>query len=98
MVVMFLTSVLIIAVTIAAVTGGAGFLGSHLCTYLVERGDEVLCLDNYFTGDKDNIGHLRQKPNFEVIRHDIVESILLEVPSLFPLRHSACVLHTVCIV
>jgi len=61
-----------------AVTGGAGFLGSHLCTYLVERGDEVLCLDNYFTGDKDNIFHLRGHPNFEVIRHDIVESILIE--------------------
>lgn len=61
------------------VTGGAGFLGSHLCDRLVERGHDVLCLDNFFTGSKENIGHLIPKQNFELVRHDLVEPILLEV-------------------
>ncbi|EFJ42919.1 hypothetical protein VOLCADRAFT_66420 [Volvox carteri f. nagariensis] len=69
------------------VTGGAGFVGSHLCDYLVERGDHVICLDNFFTGSKENIAHLLGKPNFEVIRHDVVEPILLEVDQVF---HCAC--------
>ena len=69
------------------VTGGAGFVGSHLCTYLVERGDHVICLDNFFTGSKDNIAHLLGKPNFELIRHDVVEKILLEVDQV---SHLAC--------
>ncbi|KXZ56661.1 hypothetical protein GPECTOR_1g596 [Gonium pectorale] len=69
------------------VTGGAGFVGSHLCDYLVERGDHVICLDNFFTGSKENIAHLLDKPNFEVIRHDVVEPILLEVDQIF---HCAC--------
>ncbi|MBW2616766.1 MAG: GDP-mannose 4,6-dehydratase, partial [Deltaproteobacteria bacterium] len=60
------------------VTGGAGFLGSHLCDRLVEEGHDVLCLDNLFTGAKRNISHLLEKPNFELIRHDLVEPILLE--------------------
>ena len=69
------------------VTGGAGFVGSHLCTFLVERGDHVICLDNFFTGSKDNIAHLIGRPNFELIRHDVVEKILLEVDQVY---HLAC--------
>lgn len=69
------------------VTGGAGFVGSHLCTFLVERGDHVICLDNFFTGRKANVAHLLDKPNFEMIRHDIVEPILLEVDQIY---HLAC--------
>ena len=53
------------------VTGGAGFIGSHLCERLVAAGDEVLCLDNFYTGTKENIRHLLLKPNFELVRHDI---------------------------
>ena len=53
------------------VTGGAGFLGSHLCDRLIERGDDVICVDNFFTGRKANIKHLIGHPNFELIRHDI---------------------------
>jgi len=69
------------------VTGGAGFVGSHLCEFLVKRGDHVICLDNFFTGSKDNIKHLLGEPNFELIRHDVVEPILLEVDQIF---HLAC--------
>lgn len=69
------------------VTGGSGFVGSHLCTALVERGDHVICLDNFFTGRKQNVAHLADKPNFEMIRHDIVEPILLEVDQIY---HLAC--------
>ncbi len=53
------------------VTGGAGFLGSHLCERLIERGEEVLCVDNFYTGDKDNVSHLLDHPHFGLIRHDI---------------------------
>lgn len=67
------------------VTGGAGFLGSHLCDRLIERGDEVICVDNFFTGRKQNIAHLLQHPRFELIRHDIVEPILLEVDQIYNL-------------
>lgn len=67
------------------VTGGAGFLGSHLCDRLVARGDEVICLDNFFTGKRRNIQHLQNAPNFEVIRHDIVHPIYLEVDRIFNL-------------
>lgn len=69
------------------VTGGAGFVGSHLCTTLVARGDFVICLDNFFTGSKDNVAHLLDSPNFELIRHDVVEKILLEVDQVY---HLAC--------
>jgi UDP-glucuronate decarboxylase len=69
------------------VTGGAGFLGSHLCERLLRDGHEVVCLDNYFSGRRANIAHLRANPNFEVIRHDTVEPILLEVDRIF---HLAC--------
>lgn len=67
------------------VTGGAGFLGSHLCDRLIERGDEVLCLDNFFTGRKANIRHLIGHPRFELIRHDIVDPIVLEAEQVYNL-------------
>ena len=67
------------------VTGGAGFLGSHLCDRLVESGADVLCLDNFLTGSRENIAHLLDKTNFELIRHDVVEPILLEVDQIYNL-------------
>ena len=69
------------------ITGGAGFLGSHLCERLIEEGNEVLCLDNFFTGSKSNIIHLLQNPRFEMIRHDIINPIYLEVEQIY---HLAC--------
>jgi len=75
------------------VTGGAGFLGSHLCERLVEQGNDVLCLDNFFTGTKDNISHLLGKPNFELIRHDLVEPIFLEVDEIYNLACPASPVH-----
>lgn len=69
------------------VTGGAGFLGSHLCERLIAEGHEVICLDNFFTGRRKNILHLMSSPNFEVIRHDVVQPILLEVDRIY---HLAC--------
>jgi UDP-glucuronate decarboxylase len=69
------------------VTGGAGFLGSHLCERLLKDGHEVICLDNFFSGRHANVAHLRNNLNFEIIRHDIVEPILLEVDRIF---HLAC--------
>jgi len=65
------------------VTGGTGFLGSHLCDRLLAGGAEVLCLDNFFTGAKHNVAHLLGNPSFELIRHDIVEPILLEVDQIY---------------
>ena len=53
------------------VTGGAGFLGSHLCERLLAQGDHVVCLDNFFTGTRANVAHLLQDPNFEILRHDV---------------------------
>lgn len=67
------------------VTGGAGFLGSHLCERLLKEGDEVICLDNFFTGTKDNIAHLADNPYFEVVRHDITQPIYLEVDEIYNL-------------
>lgn len=67
------------------VTGGAGFLGSHLCDLLIERGDEVICVDNLFTGRKDNIAHLRNHPRFEFIRHDIVHPLYVECDQVYNL-------------
>lgn len=75
------------------VTGGAGFVGSHLCEFLVNRGDHVICMDNFFTGSKDNVTHLLDKPNFELIRHDVVEPILLEVDQVFHLACPASPIH-----
>jgi len=69
------------------VTGGAGFIGSHLCSRLLKEGHEVLCLDNFFTGRKKNIQALLPNPGFELIRHDIIEPILIEVDRIY---HLAC--------
>ena len=65
------------------VTGGAGFLGSHLCDRLVARGHDVICLDNFFTSQKSNVEHLLAKPNFEFIRHDVIHPIWLEVDEIY---------------
>ena len=65
------------------ITGGAGFLGSHLCERLVELGHDVLCLDNFFTSQKSNVAHLLDKPNFELLRHDITLPIFLEVDQIY---------------
>lgn len=67
------------------VTGGAGFLGSHLCDRLIERGHDVICLDNFFTGRKANISHLIGHPRFELVRHDIVNPVFLEVDRIYNL-------------
>lgn len=67
------------------VTGGAGFLGSHLCDRLVAAGHDVICLDNFFTSQKSNVAHLLDKPNFELVRHDITHPIWLEVDEVFNL-------------
>jgi UDP-glucuronate decarboxylase len=75
------------------VTGGAGFIGSHLCDRLIGDGHEVLCLDNYFTGTKENIAHLLGHPRFELIRHDMTEPILIEVDWIFNLACPASPIH-----
>ena len=67
------------------VTGGAGFLGSHLCDRLIARGDEVLCVDNFFTGSKENVRHLHGHHRFELIRHDIVHPLYVEADLIFNL-------------
>ncbi|MDK9718856.1 MAG: SDR family oxidoreductase [Trichlorobacter sp.] len=75
------------------VTGGAGFLGSHLCERLLNEGNDVICLDNLFTGSKDNIIQLMDNHRFELIRHDIVEPILLEVDRIYNLACPASPVH-----
>lgn len=75
------------------VTGGAGFIGSHLCERLLNGGNEVTCLDNFFTGRKVNIAHLMANPSFEVIRHDVIEPILLEVDQIYNLACPASPIH-----
>ncbi|MGJ3243257.1 MAG: UDP-glucuronic acid decarboxylase family protein [Opitutales bacterium] len=75
------------------VTGGAGFLGSHLCERLLEAGDEVLCLDNFFTGRKTNILHLLGNPHFEMIRHDVVDPFMFEVDRIYNLACPASPVH-----
>jgi len=75
------------------ITGGAGFLGSHLCDRLTEDGHDVLCLDNFFTGTKSNISHLIGRPNFELIRHDLVHPIFLEVDEIYNLACPASPIH-----
>jgi UDP-glucuronate decarboxylase len=67
------------------VSGGAGFVGSHLCERLLARGDEVICVDNFFTGRKANIAHLLSNPNFELIRHDIVHPLFVEADQIYNL-------------
>lgn len=75
------------------ITGGAGFIGSHLCERLLNEGKEVICLDNFFTGRKNNIRHLMSNSNFEIIRHDIIEPILLEVDQIYNLACPASPIH-----
>ena len=75
------------------VTGGAGFLGSHLCERLLARGDEVLCVDNFYTGTRDNIAHLLGNPRFEVLRHDICLPLYVEVDRIFNLACPASPVH-----
>ena len=75
------------------VTGGAGFLGSHLCDRLIEEGNDVICADNLFTGSKDNIRHLLSNPYFEFIRHDITEPLYVEVDQIYNLACPASPVH-----
>ncbi len=75
------------------VTGGAGFIGSHLSDRLIERGDEVICVDNFFTGRKGNISHLLNHPRFELIRHDIVHPLFVEVQQIYNLACPASPIH-----
>lgn len=75
------------------VTGGAGFLGSHLCERLLEDGHDVLCVDNYFTGNKDNILHLLDNPHFELMRHDITFPLYVEVDEIYNLACPASPIH-----
>ena len=75
------------------VTGGAGFIGSHLCERLLAGGHDVICLDNFFTGSKDNILHLMDSHRFELIRHDVVEPILVEVDQIYNLACPASPVH-----
>ena len=75
------------------VTGGAGFIGSHLCERLLNSGHDVLCLDNFFTGRRANILHLHDNPHFELIRHDVIEPILLEVDQVYNLACPASPIH-----
>ena len=75
------------------VTGGAGFIGSHLCERLLSEGNEVLCLDNFFTGRRENILHLLDDPRFELLRHDVTEPILLEVDQIYNLACPASPVH-----
>jgi UDP-glucuronate decarboxylase len=75
------------------VTGGAGFLGSHLCERLLQEENEVICVDNYFTGNKDNIIHLRSNPYFEMIRHDITMPFYIEADEIYNLACPASPIH-----
>jgi UDP-glucuronate decarboxylase len=75
------------------VTGGAGFAGSHLCEYLLERGNEVICLDNYFTGKKQKIIHLLYNPYFELVRHDVTMPYFIEVDEIYNLACPASPIH-----
>jgi UDP-glucuronate decarboxylase len=75
------------------VTGGAGFIGSHLCERLLDRGDEVLCVDNFFTSRRENIAHLRDNPRFELMRHDITCPLYVEVDQIYNLACPASPVH-----
>jgi UDP-glucuronate decarboxylase len=75
------------------VTGGAGFLGSHLCEKLLNNGDEVICLDNFFTGNKRNILHLLDHKNFELVRHDVIHPMFFEVDQIYNLACPASPIH-----
>ena len=75
------------------VAGGAGFLGSHLCDRLIARGDDVLCVDNFYTGRKENIQHLMSHPHFEVLRHDVTFPLYVEVDEIYNLACPASPIH-----
>ena len=75
------------------VTGGAGFIGSHLCERLIGEGHEVICLDNFFTGRRENVFHLMDSKRFELLRHDIIEPVLLEVDQIYNLACPASPVH-----
>jgi len=75
------------------VTGGAGFIGSHLCERLISEGHDVICLDNFFTGRRENIFPLLENPRFELLRHDVIEPILLEVDQIYNLACPASPIH-----
>jgi UDP-glucuronate decarboxylase len=75
------------------VTGGAGFLGSHLCERLIAEGHDVICLDNFFTGSKDNVAHLLDSPHFEVLRHDVAFPLYVEVDQIYNLACPASPVH-----
>jgi UDP-glucuronate decarboxylase len=75
------------------VTGGAGFLGSHLCDRLVADGDHVICLDNFFTGTRDNVAHLLSNPRFELVRHDVEHPLTMEVDEIYHLACPASPIH-----
>lgn len=75
------------------VTGGAGFIGSHLCRSLLEAGESVICLDSFFTGTKQNVSSLRDFENFELLRHDVIEPVLLEVDQVYNLACPASPVH-----
>ncbi len=75
------------------ITGGAGFVGSHLCEKLLKLGNEVICLDNYFTGSKNNIAHLMPNPLFEIVRHDVIQPYFAEVDEIYNLACPASPIH-----
>jgi UDP-glucuronate decarboxylase len=75
------------------VTGGAGFVGSHICDRLVEQGHDIICLDNFFTSQKSNVAHLLDRPNFELIRHDVTHPLWLEVDEIYNLACPASPIH-----
>lgn len=75
------------------VTGGAGFLGSHLCERLINEGHEVICLDNFFTGNKRNVVHLLDNPRFEIMRHDVIQPVYAEVDWIFNMACPASPIH-----
>ena len=75
------------------VTGGAGFVGSHLCERLLNEGHDVICLDNFFTGTKDNIAHLLDNPRFELMRHDVTFPLYVEVNEIYNLACPASPIH-----
>ena len=75
------------------ITGGAGFIGSHLCERLLNEGNDVICLDNYFTGTKNNVIHLMGNPHFELVRHDVIEPYYAEVDEIYNLACPASPIH-----
>ena len=75
------------------ITGGAGFVGSHLCERLLHEGNEVICLDNYFTGSKKNIEHLMDNHYFELVRHDVTNPYMVEVDEIYNMACPASPVH-----